>query len=126
MLKKGTKLYSIYKTKCPVCQEGEFFEGSRFKGTVAEKCTECNQKYSKEPGFYQGSYYVTYALGVAIFVTVWVASSVLFPEISMPVLATVIVSTIVALTPFTYYLSKIIWANFFFHYKKQNNERIVS
>ncbi|NOQ70550.1 MAG: DUF983 domain-containing protein [Crocinitomix sp.] len=123
MLKEGSKLYSIFNSKCPHCHEGDFFEGSRFKGKVAEKCTVCGEKFSKEPGFYQGSYYVTYAIGVAIFVTLWVACSVLFPEMSIPVLATIIVSGIVLMTPFSYYLSKIIWANFFFHYKpKTKNE----
>ncbi|MFT5823366.1 MAG: hypothetical protein ACI8ZM_004627 [Crocinitomix sp.] len=122
MFKKGTKPYSIFNSKCPLCHEGDFFKGSRFKGTVAESCNVCNKKFSKEPGFYQGSYYVTYALGVAIFVTIWVASLVLFPNMTMPVLAIIIISMIIALTPFTYYLSKIIWANFFFHYKKQTND----
>ena len=113
MFKKGLKLYSIFKSKCPHCQEDDFFEGSRFKANVAEKCNVCGEKFSKEPGFYQGSYYVTYALGVAIFVAVWVASRVLFPEMSMPILATIIVSALLLMTPFSYYLSKIIWAIFF-------------
>ena len=29
MIKKGTKLYSILKLKCPHCHEGEFFEGKK-------------------------------------------------------------------------------------------------
>ena len=129
MVQKGNKLYSILHSKCPHCHEGHFFEGSRFKAKVADKCDVCEQKFSKEPGFYQGSYYVTYAIGVAIFVTIWVASLVLFPEMSMPTLAIVIVSVILLMTPFSYYLSKIIWANFFFHYKpkqKSENESITS
>jgi len=56
MFKKGLKLYSIFKSKCPHCQEGDFFEGSRFKANVAEKCNVCGEKFSKEPGFYQGSF----------------------------------------------------------------------
>lgn len=127
MFKKGSKLYSIFMSKCPHCQEGDFFEGGRFKAKVAEKCNVCGEKFSKEPGFYQGSYYVSYALSVAIFVTVWVASMVLFPEMSMPTLATIIVAIILLMTPFSYYLSKIIWANFFFHFKSTaKDERTTS
>lgn len=125
MFKKGTKLYSIFNSKCPHCHEGDFFNGSRFKANVADKCNVCGEKFSKEPGFYQGSYYVTYAIGVAIFVTIWVASLVLFPSMSMPTLAIIIVSAILLLTPFSYYLSKIIWANFFFKYKTKD-ERTTS
>lgn len=105
-----------------MCHEGDFF-----KGSVAESCNVCDKKFSKEPGFYQGSYYVTYALGVAIFITIWVVSKVLFSAMTMSTLAIAIVSVIILLAPFTYYLSKIIWANLFFHYKKATiNERTSS
>ena len=69
---KGTKLYSIFKMKCPRCQEGDFFEAHPYKlsimGKVKTRCEKCNQKFELETGFYQGSYYVSYGLGVALFI----------------------------------------------------------
>jgi len=54
------------RRKCPNYHEGDFFERHPYKystmGKVKEHCPKCNIKYSKERGFYQGSYYVTYCI----------------------------------------------------------------
>lgn len=132
MFKKGSKLYSIFNRKCPHCQEGEFFEGNYFAGNVKDRCEVCGNKFSKEPGFYQGSYYVVYALGVAIFVTLWVAMTVLFPNASFKTYLWVILAGIFIAAPFIYPISKLVWANFFFNFRKESvketkkNERTVA
>jgi uncharacterized protein (DUF983 family) len=79
---KGTKLYSIFKLKCPKCHEGEFFESRLYDlkklGHVLEECPTCKTSYVPEPGFYFGAMYVSYALGVALFVTIWASSNWFF------------------------------------------------
>ncbi|MFT6499923.1 MAG: hypothetical protein ACJASQ_000030 [Crocinitomicaceae bacterium] len=125
MVKKGSKIYSILKSKCPHCHEGDFFEGSFFKAQVKERCDVCNERFSKEPGFYQGSYYVVYALGVAIFVTIWVSINLFFSSISFDATLIAIVAGLILSSPFTYPLSKTIWANFFFHYQQNEKEKIT-
>ena len=115
---KGTKLYSIFKGKCPKCHEGNFFEGSFFKGTPKKNCSTCNMKFEREPGFFQGSYYVTYGLGVATIVSVTVAMLVLFPNATFNSMMYTVLVSLVVLTPFTYPLSKIIWSNIFTKYDK--------
>lgn len=115
MLKHKSKLYSIFKYKCPYCHEGDFFEKPHFKATVKEKCSECQRKYAKEPGFFQGSYYVAYALSVAIFVTIW-ASLEWFFEVSTAFTITAVVAGLLGMAPVVYPLSKIIWANLFIKY----------
>jgi len=104
--------------KCPNCQEGDFFEGSIFKAEVKEKCGKCDFKYSIEPGFYQGSYYVVYALSVAVFVTIWTSISLFFPGTSWNITLIAILVGLFVAAPFMYPLSKIIWANFFFRYQQ--------
>jgi uncharacterized protein (DUF983 family) len=122
MLGKGTKLYSILRMKCPRCQEGDFYEGHPYKfsamGRVKEECSECKLKYNIEPSFFHGSYYVTYALGVALFVAVGVLTYLLIPNVGPK---TILISTFVSLailSPLFYALSKIIWINFFVKYDK--------
>lgn len=117
-MKKGTKLYSVLKMKCPNCHEGNFYEGNIFKANVKEKCDKCDFKYSIEPGFYQGSYYVVYALGVAVFVTIWTSISLFFPSTSWDATLIAILIGLIVSSPFMYPLSKIIWANLFFRYGK--------
>ncbi len=122
MFGKGSKLYSVFKHKCPRCHEGEFFISHPYDlknaGNIHEYCSECNLKYSKEPGFYYGAMYVSYALGVALFVTLWVSFNLFFPTVSIAFQITSIIVATVLLTPYLYALSKIIWANLFIAYDK--------
>jgi uncharacterized protein (DUF983 family) len=123
MLKKGTKLFSILKRKCPHCQEGDFFVSSSYDfkhmGAVNEKCRECGESFSKEPGFYYGAMYVSYALGVAVFVAVFMLTYLLYPNPGALEYILLIGLVMVVLGPYLYSLSKIIWANLFMSYKNK-------
>lgn len=121
-MKKGSKLYSIFRYKCPHCQEGEFFADRnpyhlRHAGALLEHCPVCRRKYEPEPGFYYGGMYVAYALAVATFAITYTAMLVLFPAAPLWLNAVVVIVAIVGLAPWVYALSKIIWANLFFSYK---------
>jgi uncharacterized protein (DUF983 family) len=122
MLGKGTKMYSIGKMVCPRCQEGDFFVAHPYNlrkaGDTHEYCPKCGLKYEKEVGFYYGAMYVSYALGVALFVTCWVTFNLFFPSASTGIQITTISLVSLAAGPYFYALSKIIWANFFFGYDK--------
>ncbi len=122
LLKKGTKLYSILKFKCPHCHEGKFFEDNnpynlRKAGNLYEECPVCKRKYSIEPGFYYGAMYVAYAYGVALFVTLLVATYVLYPAADYLDYIIVIGTGLVLASPLLYALSKITWANMFMAHK---------
>lgn len=118
---KGSKLYSILKFKCPECHKGNFFESHpyHFKtiGNIHHRCSHCGLKFSKEPGFYYGAMYVSYALGVAIFVSVFLIDYFLVLNLSFVAFLIIIGSLLVLGTPYLFHLSKIIWANLFFHFK---------
>lgn len=128
MLIKGTKLYSILRMKCPRCQKGKFFKSHPYNfskmGEVKEQCSECYLRYSLEPSFYQGSYYVAYALGVALFVTVWVLKLLLYPTLGPGGLLISIFVSLFLFSPLLYALSKIIWINFFIKYKRDATETV--
>jgi uncharacterized protein (DUF983 family) len=122
MFGKGSRLYSIFKMKCPRCHEGDFFIDKPYNlkkaGDIHEHCSNCGLKYSKEPGFYYGAMYVAYALAVALFVTLWVSMNLFFDNVSTGMQITIIIIASIGLTPYLYALSKIIWANFFIKYDK--------
>ncbi len=122
MIGKGTKLNSILRMKCPRCQEGDFFTSHPYDlknaGNIHEHCPKCNLKYEMEPGFYQGAMYVSYALGVALFVTLWVSFNLFFPSLSTGAQVGIVAVSSLVLTPIMYALSKIIWANLFIKFDK--------
>jgi uncharacterized protein (DUF983 family) len=124
VMKKGDKIYSVIKNKCPKCHEGAYFKSSNpynfFQlGKTHERCSVCNQSYSPETGFYFGAAYVSYAIGVAIFVAIWVATSVLYPTMSVHYQVGIVVAAIVVLFPVNFYLSRLIWINMFVKYEKR-------
>lgn len=127
---KGTKLYSIFTFTCPRCQEGKFFEN---KATYAsgftklnKRCEVCGENFEREPGFYFGAAYVSYALTVAIWVALYVALTV-FDLIGLMefdffddgfLLLILGIILLVALLPLLYRLSRAIWINFFVKYRE--------
>ena len=122
MLKKGNRLYSIFKRKCPRCHEGDFFVSTPYNlkhaGELHKTCSNCALKYEKVPGVYYGAMYVSYGLGVALFVALWVLISLFFPNLSTGLQIFLIISVSLILTPYLYALSKIIWANLFVKYDR--------
>ena len=121
-MNKGSRLYSIFKMKCPRCQEGDFFISHpydlRNAGNIHEKCSHCELKYSKEPGFYYGAMYVSYGLTVALFVAMWTSFNLFFDNVSVGLQVFLIITVTVLLTPYIYALSKIIWINIFIKYDR--------
>ena len=127
-MKKGSKLYSILKFKCPHCHEGEFFKSRnpyhlKSMSETLERCSECGKKFSMEPGFYYGAMYVSYGLGCAHIIAFWVGKVILNAEIEFWNFIILVGSFLVLLTPLYYGLSKIIWANFFFQYTINKHEK---
>jgi len=123
MLKKGSKLYSIFKAKCPRCHEGEFF---KYKFTfnpnkvtkLNSNCPKCNLKYMMEPSFFYGAMYVNYGLTVALSVAVFVISSLIFSLTLLQCFAAIVIALLL-LAPFNLRLSRIIWINMFVHFDKK-------
>jgi len=116
-------LFSIFKSKCPRCHQGDFFVDSnpyhlKNAGNIKANCSHCDLKYSPELGFYYGGMYVSYGIGIALFVADWIALSVLYPDYPPMLLISLLFVSLIVLGPYIYALSKIIWANMFFSYEK--------
>ena len=126
MFSKGNKLYSILRSKCPSCHEGEVFkEKNPYKlgqiFNMHEQCEMCGQRYEIERGFFYGSMYVNYALAIALSVAVFVALEVLYP-VGFKVYLVVNASLLLLLTPVVARIGRLIWMNLFIHYSKHRSK----
>jgi uncharacterized protein (DUF983 family) len=123
MFKKGTKLYSIFKAKCPRCHEGAFFK-NRFTyhpkkiTEIHSNCPNCQLKYMLEPSFFYGAMYVNYGITVAISVAVFVITKVFF-ELNLLQSFLSIFLVLVVLAPLNLRLSRILWINMFVSFDKK-------
>ncbi len=126
---KDTKLYSILAMKCPKCHEGELFiESNPYKlGSLTkmpDRCAHCDESFTREPGFYFGAAYVSYALSVALWIACLVAL-ITFDAIGMIEFGffthptTFILTGVISLAlllPVLYRLSRSIWINLFVNF----------
>ena len=75
------KFLSFLLCKCPRCGQEKVFRHSPFNllkfSDTREKCGHCNLDYVPEPGFFFGAMYWSYAILVALIVTLSVAMSIL-------------------------------------------------
>lgn len=121
MLKKGNKLYSIFKGKCPVCHEGKVFtyknvfHPSKFD-KMEKNCSQCGHKYEIETGFFYGAMYVAYALTVAISVAIFVLTYLIYNDTPYWVYIINILVVLLLLAPVTFRGGRLIWMNLFSRY----------
>ncbi len=121
------KLYSIATNTCPKCNVGDFFKTSNpydlknFDKTNAN-CKYCEESFLREPGFYIGAMYVSYALTVAMTVTAFVGFVLIFDFEIEYVLAGLILA-IILLLPVLFRTARIIWINIFVKYSPEKGKQ---
>jgi uncharacterized protein (DUF983 family) len=62
-------LQAMLRQLCPRCRRGAIFRCSLWRGWLAmhERCPVCQLKFEREPGYFLGAMYVSYALAIPPF-----------------------------------------------------------
>lgn len=128
---KDTYIGSVVLNKCPKCRKGDLFsnKGSfRISGFTKfnDHCSSCGEDFQREPGFYFGASYVSYALTVAVWVAVYVAlitfnalGWIEYEFFNNPWKFLIIgIVTLLVLLPGIYRLSRSLWISLFVKYKE--------
>jgi uncharacterized protein (DUF983 family) len=68
LARKPSTLGSILQQRCPRCRMGRIFRYSIFRGfpKMCARCSVCDLKFEREPGYFLGALYVSYGLGVLL------------------------------------------------------------
>ena len=120
---KGTKLYSILSQKCPRCHEGPLFINKNpYKPQNWDKmhldCPVCRLHYEREPGFFQGAMYVSYALGVALSVGVLIVDILVgFNALEFFIANTL---ALIGFAPLLFRWARAIYLNIFIAYQPED------
>src|SRR5260370_2004320 len=75
---KPSTLRSILQQRCPRCRIGGIFHYSIFRGfpKMCERCSICDLRFEREPGYFLGAMYFSFAMGVLVMapiaVSLWV------------------------------------------------------
>ena len=84
--KKLNFVRRIYQEKCPHCGDGNVFgkkNGSFKIPTMNERCSECDYRFEREPGYFIGAMYLSYGLAVSQGIVAFVLCSILLPEMAI-------------------------------------------
>ena len=117
MFKKGKKSYSILTGACPKChEESMYVESNPYKLSstlkMHERCSHCGTKYKLEPSFFYGAMYVSYGVGTAAAVGVFMITYVMV-GLNLRMSFAAIVFALILLFPMIMRWSRNIWINLF-------------
>lgn len=120
LIKKGNKLYSILKLKCPSCQEGDLFMVKnpyrlKYLDKMPHYCIKCGEDFHKEVGFYYGAMMISHATTTLIAVIVHATVFWFYGWEIIPNLVALLV-ILVGLFPVIFRSSRAIWINMFTKY----------
>lgn len=107
-------IQKMLSNKCPNCGKGHiykekniYFNFSKLK--MNKECNHCGYRFEKEPGFFFGAMYVSYALGIAEAVAVFVIGTFFFEKMFDLRILPWITVIILLLSSFNMRMARIIW-----------------
>ena len=111
-----SKLEAMLKCKCPRCRKGDMFthrvyQLGKFR-QMYERCPVCNLRFEKEPGFFWGAMYMSYALTVGMCSVLGVLIYILFNDPEIDVYLWTIVGFMVIISPVTFRASRVLMLYF--------------
>jgi len=121
--------YSVFLNKCPQCHQAKVLKYPPYQiGKLLETescCAHCGLKYEKEPGFFYGALYVSYALTSGIFIVTYLLQVNLF---NWPItqFAIFMISLLIFSFPLIARWSRLLWLNFFVKYDALKSEKQIS
>jgi len=111
---------SILLGKCPRCRKGNLFVDKNpyhFKNLskMHATCPCCQMATEPEPGFYYGAMYVSYGLGVSVFIANFILLVLVFPVPDFVFIATNTL-LLLSLWPFIFRIARMVYLNLFEKY----------
>lgn len=121
--------YSVVFNKCPQCHQGKVLKYAPYQLNklleTEEQCSNCELKYEKEPGFFYGAMYVSYALTSGIFIVAYILQATLL-DLPVTQFAIFMVSLLLLTFPLIARWSRVLWLNFFVPYNPLKSNKHIS
>lgn len=121
-----SRLWAFTAARCPQCHTGKIFKHSpfhplKFNETV-EHCPACGVKIEPEPGFFWGAMYFSYALVVALVVSIGIVMFSVYDDPPLGILLGVVLGILFLLLPFIFRLSRLLMIYITAPYRKFDPE----
>jgi uncharacterized protein (DUF983 family) len=122
---------AIIKAKCPKCRVGNIYAKPmcNLSGQkMLTQCPHCCMTYEREPGYFYGAMYVSYAFIVAELVTLAIGTSILTGSDNPWLYIVILLSVVGFLAPFNLRYSRVIllhWLTPGLHYHPELSKKHV-
>jgi uncharacterized protein (DUF983 family) len=118
-------LINIFSMRCPRCHEGNLFKTNyyfRFRNFLSmdSHCAYCNLRFEREPGFFFGAMYISYAFNVAMFIALIIANSLFFNIENTYIFIAIYILMIALNFPLIFRISRSIWIHIFIRFDSNN------
>ncbi|MDK2772103.1 MAG: DUF983 domain-containing protein [Flavobacterium sp.] len=116
------EIKNIFTNRCPNCSKGKVFADKSFYFSLGfpkmnKACKNCGFTFEKEPGFFFGAMFVSYALGVAeALITYFILRPFFEKNFDLNMFPFIMI-VLLALMFFNIRLSRMIWIYIFKNYK---------
>jgi hypothetical protein len=121
--------YSVVFNKCPQCHQAKVLKYPPYQINklldTEELCSHCHLKYEKEPGFFYGALYVSYALTSGVFIVAYILQLTLL-ELPITQFAILMVSVLLLTFPLIARWSRVLWLNFFVPFNPSKAKNSIS
>lgn len=99
-------LGALASGRCPRCCDGRVFHG-RFAMHAA--CPRCGLRFEREPGYFTGAMYVSYALALPLLVLFLFAAGWALPQAGLAGRLAIAVLLFLPFVPVVFRASRIVW-----------------
>lgn len=114
--KKQHFIANVYYEKCPKCKAGKVFESPQKTFSLPvmeEKCSNCNYKFEREPGYFIGAMYLSYGLSVFQGGIIFLVCYFFFPSLPIQWTISLILVTLILFAKKNYKWSRILYLYIF-------------
>jgi hypothetical protein len=97
---------AILRQRCPRCLEGRAFRGPM---AMSAACPECGLVFEREPGYFVGAMYVSYALAIPAYLLTVGLLQLLLPDVPDLAVLAAGLPIICLCAPLLFRYSRVIW-----------------
>lgn len=116
-MSRKSKVLAVIQGKCPQCHKGNLFKYGAYNlgkfTKVNQNCPNCGVVFEKEPRFFDGAMYISYALSVGLFLVSAFIIYQLFHPVSENVYMIAIISEVILFYPLMFRYSRIFYLYLF-------------
>jgi uncharacterized protein (DUF983 family) len=103
------RLRAALRQRCPKCLEGRVFRGLV---TMNESCPSCGHRFEREPGYFTGAMYVSYAMAVPAYALPVVLLHLFLPDWPDARVLGAALAIFLPFVPLLFRYSRIFWMHF--------------